>query len=69
MERLRQAICPDTSQGEAAEVPRYETSRGPGSTAEVDYWSGPAAGDLRQAAAGGRPRQHPARLGAGPGLP
>ncbi|HJT79457.1 MAG TPA: hypothetical protein VJ739_19835, partial [Gemmataceae bacterium] len=39
MERLRQAIRPDTSQGEAAEVPRYEKSRGPGSTAEVDYWT------------------------------
>ncbi len=26
-------------QGEAPEVPRYETSRGPGSTADVDYWT------------------------------
>ncbi len=33
------AIQPDTSQGEAAEVPRYEASRGPGSTAEVDFWT------------------------------
>ncbi len=39
IERLRQAIRPDTSQGEAAEVPRYEKNRGPGSTAEVDYWT------------------------------
>jgi type III restriction enzyme len=38
-ERLREAIRPDTSQGESAEVPRYESSRGPGSTAEVDFWT------------------------------
>src|SRR5262249_50310148 len=29
----------DTSQGEAPEVPRYEGTRGPGSTAEVDFWT------------------------------
>ncbi len=39
IERLRQAIHPDTSQGETPEIPRYETSRGPGSTAEVDFWT------------------------------
>jgi type III restriction enzyme len=39
IESLVQAIKPDVSQGEAAEVPRYETSRGPGSTAEVDFWT------------------------------
>ncbi|MEK7700316.1 MAG: hypothetical protein AAB332_07910, partial [Planctomycetota bacterium] len=32
-------LKPDTSMGEAPEIPRYEKSRGPGSTAEVDFWT------------------------------
>ncbi|MEX2661417.1 MAG: hypothetical protein WD227_05780 [Vicinamibacterales bacterium] len=39
IERLVESVRQDTSQGEAPEVPRYETSRGPGSTADVDYWT------------------------------
>jgi type III restriction enzyme len=39
VERLLNVIGPDTSQGEAPEVPRYEMSRGAGSTADVDFWT------------------------------
>jgi type III restriction enzyme len=39
LERIVGNIQADTSQGEAPEIPRYETSRGPGSTAEVDFWT------------------------------
>jgi type III restriction enzyme len=39
VERLREAVHGDTSAGEPPEVPRYEQHRGPGSTAEVDYWT------------------------------
>jgi len=39
VERLAEAIGPDTTQGEAPEVPIYESSRGPGSTADVDFWT------------------------------
>jgi type III restriction enzyme len=39
VETLLEAIRPDTSQGESPEVPRYESSRGPGSTSEVDFWT------------------------------
>lgn len=39
IERLLHAIRPDTAQGEAPEVPKYERHRKPGSTDEVDFWT------------------------------
>ena len=39
VERLKQAIHPDGSTGEAPEVPIFEQRRGDGSTAEVDFWT------------------------------
>lgn len=39
IERLADAIQPDATRGESAEVPRYESRRGPGSSADVDYWT------------------------------
>jgi type III restriction enzyme len=39
IERLAEAIKPDASQGETAELPVYESNRAPGSTAEVDFWT------------------------------
>ncbi|NLW50321.1 MAG: DEAD/DEAH box helicase family protein [Candidatus Brocadiaceae bacterium] len=36
---LREGIRPDTSQGDPPEIPLYEQHRGPGSTAEVDFWT------------------------------
>jgi type III restriction enzyme len=34
-----ESIRPDSANGEAPEIPRLETSRGPGSTREVDFWT------------------------------
>jgi type III restriction enzyme len=39
VETLLEAFRPDVSQGEEPEVPRYESSRGPGSTGDVDFWT------------------------------
>jgi len=36
---LMDVFLPDTSQGEAPEVPKYEKHRKPGSTDEVDFWT------------------------------
>ena len=46
IERLSESIRPDSSQGEAAELPRYESHRGPGSTSDVDFWT---SRDVREA--------------------
>jgi len=39
VEVLLEAIRPDAANGEAPEIARFETSRGPGSTGEVDFWT------------------------------
>ena len=39
VEVLVESIRPDAANGEAPEIPRYENSRGPGSTGEVDFWT------------------------------
>ncbi len=39
IEILTQAIQPDVTAGEVPEVPRYEANRGPGSTADVSFWT------------------------------
>ena len=39
IERLTEAIHPAASDGEDAEIPRYEQRRGVGSTADVDFWT------------------------------
>lgn len=39
IERLVAAIRADVAEGEIPEIPRYETSRAAGTTADVDYWT------------------------------
>jgi type III restriction enzyme len=39
IERLTEAIHPDVTGGEDAELPRYEQGRGEGTTADVDFWT------------------------------
>ncbi len=39
VEKLVEAIRPDTASGESPEVPRYEANRRPGSTRDVDFWT------------------------------
>jgi type III restriction enzyme len=39
IERLVEAIKPDSAQGEPSELPRYESNRPPGSTTDVDFWT------------------------------
>ena len=39
VEILVESIHPDAANGESPEIPRLESSRGPGSTSEVDFWT------------------------------
>jgi type III restriction enzyme len=48
VEVLLECIRPDASNGEAPEIPRYETSRGPGSTADVDFWTSRDVREVRK---------------------
>jgi type III restriction enzyme len=43
-----QAIRPDTTAGEAVEVPVYERHRGPGTTADVAFWTTKPVHDTRR---------------------
>lgn len=40
IERIIEAIRPDTTAGEVPEIPQYEASRPPGTTADVDFMTG-----------------------------
>jgi type III restriction enzyme len=46
IEILTQAIQPDAAAGDDPEVPRYEANRGPGTTADVSFWT---SRDVREA--------------------
>ncbi len=46
IERLKEELHPDTSEGEGPEVPRYEKGRGAGSTADVDFWTSKKVKDI-----------------------
>ena len=39
VETLNENLVPDETTGEAPELPVYETHRGPGSSADVDFWT------------------------------
>jgi len=39
IEVLVESIRPDAANGESPELPRYESTRGPGSTSEVGFWT------------------------------
>jgi len=48
VEILTENIHADTTEGESPEIPLYESSRGPGSTAEVDFWTSRDAREVIQ---------------------
>jgi type III restriction enzyme len=45
IERLSEAIRPDTARGDAPDIPRYEATRNAGSSADVDF---PTTRDVRE---------------------
>jgi type III restriction enzyme len=49
IERLKEALHPDTNEGEAPEIPRYEAGdRRAGSTSEVDFWTSKRVRDVEK---------------------
>src|SRR5438094_731471 len=49
IERLREELHPDTTEGEAPEIPRYEAGeRRAGSTDEVDFWTSKRVRDVQR---------------------
>jgi type III restriction enzyme len=49
VERLKEELHPDTSEGEAPEVPRYEAGdRRAGSTSQVDFWTSKKVRDVER---------------------
>jgi type III restriction enzyme len=48
VEALIQHIHGDVAHGETPEVPRYESTRGPGSTSEVDLWTSREVREIRR---------------------
>lgn len=46
IEKLAEGIQPDTAQGEAPEIPRYETHRGNGSTDDVNFFTSKSVRDV-----------------------
>ena len=48
VETLKEHVRPDTSQGETPEIPRYESNRGPGTTADVDFWTSRDVREVRR---------------------
>lgn len=48
VERLKEELRPDASEGEAPELPRYERGRAIGSTADVDFWTSKSVKEVQR---------------------
>jgi type III restriction enzyme len=48
IERLTQALRPADGASETPELPRYEVNRGPGTTADVDFWTSRDVREVRK---------------------